>query len=136
MASNIFRNYAFITISLIILNSCNKDSFIEDVGFVNETESTPNTPKGKILFYATNGFIESCSGGLQIYIDGENKGKLTQATFTQPNCGENSAKAITLSLEVGSYFYNASGSGEFCPSYSGNLINIEEDVCLVVNFQL
>ncbi len=136
MTTNTFKNITLWVILLISLNSCNKESFIEEVGFVNNVEIIPTTATGKILFYSTNGFIETCSNGLQIYIDGENKGTLTQSTPTEPPCGENSSTALTLTLEVGSYFYNASGSGEFCPLYSGNQFNIEEGQCIVVHFGL
>ena len=118
--TSFYKVFYIFFISLFIL-SCNKESFIENVGASTTVGNDPANNKGSFTFWTSSTRVLFCSNGLTVSIDGVVKGTIKEMSLSEPNCGANGTKAFSITLPVGSYLYLVKGSGVGCSfKYEGN----------------
>lgn len=117
--TSFYKVFYIFFISLFIL-SCNKESFIENVGASTTVGNDPANNKGSFTFWTSSTKVLFCSNGLTVSIDGVVKGTIKEMSTSEPNCGANGAKAFSINLPVGTYSYLVKGTGTGCPfKYEG-----------------
>ncbi|CAM3669629.1 hypothetical protein FLGE108171_09690 [Flavobacterium gelidilacus] len=115
---------------LVVVHGCNEESYIENIGFVEESNNQM-PGNGSVVFWTSNANpIFFCNGGLNFYVDGSYVGTLSETRNVVPNCGTSSASSFSISLNEGVHSVTANGTGEFCTfSYNFN-IDIIRNTCL------
>ncbi len=112
-------NLFFIYLAIALSIGCNKDSYMEGLGYTSDITATPSAQAGRMTFYCTRSSILNCSGSaMEIFINSESKGWVRELSISDPTCGSNSARALTVILPPGTYNIGIYGSGSFCPRYT------------------
>jgi hypothetical protein len=127
------RTPFFLTVFTIMILSigCNKDSYMEGLGFTSDVGSTPSAQGGRITFFCTNSNMSFCSAGLEVSISSVSKGWIREYSLSSATCGSTTSRSLSLVLPPGSYTFSISGSGSFCPRYSLTR-TITVGVCLLL----
>jgi hypothetical protein len=122
--------FLLVCIFMIVINGCNEDSYIENIGFVENTNNQ-SPGNGSVVFWTTNANpIFFCTSGLNIYVDGAYVGSLTETRSVSPNCGSSSGGTVSISLSEGIHSVTANGTGTLC-TYSYNFnVEIIKNNCL------
>jgi hypothetical protein len=131
MKNKIIRIVSSAMLIGILFAGCNKESFIENAGTISAVGSNPANNNGSITIWVSNPSIGLCSAGLRISISGNDKGVITDFSYSSINCGVTNTKAITIILPAGSYSYTATGTGTLCPRYNGGF-TIKKGQCVAL----
>lgn len=127
--TSFYKVFYIFFISLFIL-SCNKESFIENVGASTTVGNDPANNKGSFTFWTSSTKVLFCSNGLTVSIDGVVKGSIKEMSLSEPNCGANGTKAFSITLPVGTYSYLIKGTGVGCPYKYEGKFTIEKGRCV------
>ena len=76
-------NYLLIFFLMVVLTSCNKESYIESLGKV--TATTGDEQKVSHFIFTSKGAVKSC-GSVEVYVDDILLGKLTEENVQNIDC--------------------------------------------------